>query len=92
MRAAYENFKDQGFEVLSVSVQEGDTEVADFIDRYSLTYPLLMDRTGQTSTSYEVTTTPTTYFISPDGAIVDTMAGVVTQAWLEKNINRYITA
>lgn len=92
MRAAYDNYSDQGFEVLSVSVQEGDAEVAQFIDRYALTYPLLMDRTGQISTNYEVTATPTTYFISPDGTIVDSIAGVVSQTWLEKNINTFMSA
>ena len=90
MRAAYDNYSDQGFEVLSVSVQEGDAEVAGFIDTYGLTYPFLMDRTGQISITYGVTTTPTTYFIAPDGTIADSIAGVVSQSWLERNLNDYI--
>ena len=91
MRAAYDNYSDQGFEVLSVSIQEGDAEVAGFIDTYGLTYPFLMDRTGQAATSYEVASTPTTYFIAPDGTIADSTAGVVSQSWLEANIDDYIT-
>jgi len=65
LRAAYDTYQDQGFELLSVSVQEGDAEVADFIGRYDLTYPFLMDRTGEIASTYAVTTTPTTYFIAP---------------------------
>jgi len=76
--------------VLSVSIQEGDPEVAAFVDRYGLTYPFLMDRTGQVATSYEITTTPTTYIIAPDGTITDSMSGVVTQDWLEDNLSNYI--
>lgn len=78
--------------MLSVSVQEGEPEVAQFIARYGLTYPFLMDVTGDVSVDYGVTTTPTTYFISPDGTIVDTLAGVVSAAWLENNIREYVTS
>jgi len=51
-----------------------------------------MDATGEISTNYEVTTTPTTYFIAPDGTIADQISGVVNQGWLERNINDYITS
>lgn len=78
--------------MLSVSVQEGEPEVSQFIARYGLTYPFLMDVTGDVSVDYGVTTTPTTYFISPDGTIVDTLAGVVSAAWLENNIREYVTS
>ena len=77
--------------MLSVSIQEGDAEVAGFVDRYGLTYPFLMDRTGQMVTTYEISSTPTTYFIAPDGTISDRLAGVVSQDWLEENLDNYIT-
>jgi len=73
-----------------VSVQEGDAEVAAFVARHGLSYPFLMDRTGAVSASYRVTTTPTTYFISPEGEIVDSVAGVVPSGWLDGLINDYI--
>jgi len=61
------------------------------MDRYGLTYPMLMDRTGQVSNIYQIASTPTTYFIAPDGTIVDTLAGVVSQRWLEENIQNYLS-
>ncbi len=91
MRAAYDNYNQQGFEVLSISIGEGNAEVDAFIDKYGLSYPFLMDRSGQISTTYEVASTPTTFFIAPDGTIADTIAGVVSQSWLEDNIDDYIT-
>jgi hypothetical protein len=33
-----------------------------------------------------VTSTPTTFFIGPDGTITDTKAGMVSQDWLERLI------
>ena len=50
-----------------------------------------MDRTAQISTSYRISSTPTTYFIAPDGTIVDSLAGVVTQGWLKGNLDDYIS-
>ena len=50
-----------------------------------------MDRSGQMVTTYEISSTPTTYFIAPDGTISDRLAGVVSQGWLEGNLDDYIT-
>lgn len=86
MRTAYETYQDDGFVVLSVSIQEDDAAVADFIARYGLTYPFLMDRDGRISRDYRVVSTPTTYFIGPDGVITSVLPGVVGEGWLEQNI------
>ena len=83
MRAAYENHREEGFTVLSVSIQESDQVIRDFISRHDLTYPFLMDRDGSASLDFEVVNTPTTFFIGPDGTILDTKAGLVSQDWLE---------
>lgn len=50
-----------------------------------------MDRSGKASTAYSISTTPTTYFIAPDGTIADSVAGVVSQSWLEGNVDDYLT-
>jgi len=83
LRAAYENHREEGFTVLSVSIQESDQVIRDFISRHDLTYPFLMDRDGSASLDFEVVNTPTTFFIGPDGTILDTKAGLVSQDWLE---------
>lgn len=71
-------------------MQEGDAEVAEFIARYGLEYPFLMDRTGEVSTTYGVVTTPTAFFIAPDGTIVDQLDGLMTERWLTSNIEPFI--
>ena len=84
MRAAYDNHRDEGFTVLSVSVRESDQVITDFISRHGLTYPFLMDRDGSASLDFGVVTTPTTFFIGPDGTIIDTRVGMVSRDWLER--------
>lgn len=91
MRAAHEKYRDQGFEVLSVSIQESDAVVDDFIAKYDLGYRFVMDRTGRTASEYEIASTPTTFFVRPDGTIVDSIAGVVSSAWLERNLDPFVT-
>jgi len=86
LRAAYENHREKGFTVLSVSIRESDQVIRDFISHHDLTYPFLMDRDGSASLDFEVTSTPTTFFIGPDGTILDTKAGMVSQDWLERLI------
>ena len=86
MRAAYDNHRDEGFTVLSVSVRESDQVITDFISRHGLTYPFLMDRDGSASLDFKVMTTPTTFFIGPDGTIIDTKVGMVSREWLERHI------
>ncbi len=86
MRAAYENHREEGFTVLSVSIRESDQVIRDFISRHDLTDPFLMDRDGSASLDFEVTSTPTTFFIGPDGTITDTKAGMVSRDWLERLI------
>ncbi len=84
MRAAYENNRDEGFTVLSVSIRESDQTITDFIARHGLTYPFLMDRDGSASLDFGVVSTPTTFFIGPDGTIIDTRVGMVSRDWLER--------
>ena len=92
LRAAYDTHSPHGFEVLSVSIQETVPEVDAFVARYGLAYDFAMDTTGEISTLYEVTSTPTTYFIAPDGTITDRTSGVVSQDWLTRNIDRVLDA
>lgn len=92
LRAAYDKHSPHGLEVLSVSIQENNAEVDAFIAQYGLDYPFLMDRTGEISTLYRVTSTPTTFFVAPDGTIVDQTAGVVSANWVEQNATSYLGA
>ena len=73
--------------VLSVSVQEDETAVADFISRHNLNYPFVMDSDGSISQNYSIYTTPTTYFVNPDGVITSILPGLMTQQWITANLD-----
>jgi peroxiredoxin len=83
LRAAYEKFQDDGLVVLAVSVQESNAAVDNFIAQYGLSYTFVLDIDGTTSSSYEIFTTPTTFFIDPGGVITDIRPGVVNRGWID---------
>jgi peroxiredoxin len=60
--------------------------VDDFIARHGLRYPFLLDIDGAVSQNYDIYTTPTTYFVDPDGVIAGILPGVVNQNWIEQNL------
>lgn len=86
MREAYGKYNKDGFTVISISVQEKQEAVASFINRHDLPYPFALDVDGGAAKQYSVYTTPTTYFIGPDGTIVSFLPGTVDRYWLENNL------
>ncbi len=92
LRAAHEQYRDQGFEVLSISIQEPPEDVEAFVAEHGLEYPFLLDRSGTVSSAYQLLTTPTTFFIAPDGSIQDVIPGMVSQEWLADNIEHALGA
>ena len=76
-------YQEDDFVVLSVSLQESDMAVNNFIAQYALSYPFLLDNDGAIGRSYNVYTTPTTYFVNPDGVIASILPGVVSRQWID---------
>jgi peroxiredoxin len=58
----------------------------DFIREEGLPFPVLYDRSGQTSADYGVESIPTTVIISPDGEISAVKTGAVTDTWLKRAV------
>ena len=41
---------------------------------------------GQSVGTYEIFTTPTTFFVDPEGVITDMRLGVVSRGWIDQNM------
>ena len=70
LKALYQRFKDQGLEIIAVNIMEKPDAVLDFIQLYSLSYPVLLDRDGRVGITYGVQGVPTSYLINREGKIV----------------------
>lgn len=71
---------------LGVNLGESKVTVANFIEQYKVSFPILLDNNEETRKRYGVTQYPTTFFIGPDGKISDIHKGVMDDAIIEQKL------
>lgn len=77
--------------VLGVNQQETVEQMTTFGDAYDVTYPLVLDRSGQVSQAYRVSRNlPVTFLIDPQGVIVEAFWGQVSMDTLERVEAEYL--
>jgi thiol-disulfide isomerase/thioredoxin len=75
MEVLYRRFKDKGLEFLAVNIQEDKKDVAAFMREFGLTFPVILDSTGEVSAIYGIRGIPTTYIIDREGGIIAAAVG-----------------
>jgi len=89
----YELHQEQGFVVLAVNatVQDDPFAIVPFIDEYRLTFPILLDETGEVARLYELRSLPTSFFIRRNGVIAEVVVGgPMTEALLQARIEEIL--
>ncbi|MFD1444807.1 thiol-disulfide oxidoreductase ResA [Thermoactinomyces vulgaris] len=69
LQNAYDQYKDQGFEVLAVNIAETDVAVSSFVEQYQLNFPVLLDRNREVTELYGIVPIPSSFFIDKEGKI-----------------------
>jgi cytochrome c biogenesis protein CcmG/thiol:disulfide interchange protein DsbE len=59
------------FELIAVNVDENPEDGEEFLDRFSLSYPILFDPEGEIGIPYGIRSLPTSYLIDSNGQIVE---------------------
>lgn len=79
----------QDVEILAVNFTKKDqiTQVEKFVKQHKLTFPILLDETGETSTMYGAFALPTTIIIDREGQIVHEILGALDEALLGEYID-----
>ena len=75
IESLYTKFKDQGFVVLGVDLQEDPASVSDFVKKYAITYPVVLDQTGQVASQYGARGIPLSFLIDRKGQITSGAIG-----------------
>ena len=76
MEKLYQEFKDDNFEILAVSIDAlGAEVVGPFMQKYNLTFPALLDSEGTIRQSYQVTGVPESFIIDQQGVLVKKIIG-----------------
>jgi peroxiredoxin len=73
----YQEYKDQEFTVLAVNMtyQDDPLAVMPFVHEQELTFPILLDETGEMARVYQLRSLPSSYFIGRDGIINEVVIG-----------------
>lgn len=73
----YQEYKDQGFVVLAVNMayQDDFSAVMPFIHEQGLTFPVLLDETGEVGRAYQLQSLPSSFFVRRDGIINEVVIG-----------------
>jgi thiol-disulfide isomerase/thioredoxin len=70
MQALYEKLQARGFVIVAVDLAEGEQVVAEYIKSNKLTFPVLLDPTGEVGGTYGAQSIPTTYIIDREGKVL----------------------
>jgi len=73
----YGEYKDRGFVVLAVNMtyQDDPFAVVPFAEERGLSFPILLDETGEMANAYQLRSLPSSFFVGRDGIISDVVIG-----------------
>lgn len=76
LEALYQKYKDRGFVVLGVSVDdEGWEPIRGFLKAVPVSFPIVLDKEQKVTETYETFRIPETYLINPKGEIAGKIVG-----------------
>lgn len=86
MESLYPEYEDD-IEIVAVSLDINELVIQKFIDKYDLTFPISHDKNSEVMEKYKVGPIPSTFFIDPEGKIVEVVSGPLTLERLEGYFN-----
>ena len=90
IETAYEQYRDQGFTVLAVNLQEDPGSVATFMQEYKLAFPALLDLDGQVSRTYQAFSLPSSFFVDKKGVIRAVYRGPVPRSVIAGTVEQLL--
>ncbi|MFD1030901.1 thiol-disulfide oxidoreductase ResA [Metaplanococcus flavidus] len=83
MDRQYKEFEEQGVQVLAVNIAQSEFEVQSFVDRFDLSFPVVIDKSKSVMTAYNIRPLPTTILVNPEGEIERIVTGEMTEQDIE---------
>lgn len=72
---------------VNATAQDEVANVQPFMDEFGITFPVLLDTTGQVMSNYNVRGLPTTIFVDSDGVVQEVFTGAVNKAYIESKLS-----
>ncbi len=90
LQANWQRAQSKGVVFIGVDFQDVQSDGLSFLQKYSITYPNVLDPNGATAINYGVTYTPTTFFINSRGVVVSVINREMTAKELQSNLQLLI--
>ncbi len=92
LEKVYEQYRDSGLSVVGINsgLQDDPTAARDFVKKYGLTYPILLDKDDAVIHAYGVIGLPTSVFVNAQGQIMTIQAGGMDAATLKDILDRLL--
>ena len=87
---AYASFGDQ-VEFIGVNMSDPAVVAQNFADRYSVTFPILLDNGSALTLELGISIAPTTLFVDAAGLIVDQVSGELTEDEIASYLEKLVT-
>jgi glutathione peroxidase-family protein len=82
----YEQYRNQGFEIVSVAVETNEKDVEAFIKKYSVRWPVGMD--DEIARAYGTYGLPDNFLFGPDGKVIKHFVGFTNEEILKPMIEQ----
>ncbi len=80
LQSFFEHHANREFVILGVNQQEQPSAVKEFVDEFGVTYPVLLDQSGEVSQAYGVGRgMPISFLVNPEGVVEDVTFGILTE-------------
>lgn len=77
-------------DIIGVDINDQPGEVRDFISQLNVTYPIVIDNTGDMVYKYRVVGRPTSIFVNKEGVITGVVPGETTPPVLEEQLGKVL--
>lgn len=77
LEETYKQYKDQGFVILAVNLNESDVAVTSFQQKMGITFPIVIDKGDHVSQAYDIVPLPTSYFVDKNGIVQGKWTGEI---------------
>ncbi|MCK5917564.1 MAG: TlpA family protein disulfide reductase [Cocleimonas sp.] len=75
MNRAWKHLKEEGIQMLAINVGEDEAAVHVYQNEHPIDFPILLDPTSESLEAWRIRGLPTTYIISPNGAVAYSAVG-----------------
>ena len=88
LESSWKQAQAQGKDVvfLGIDFQESNSDATNFLQRYGITYPAVLDARGLVASKYGITSLPDTIFIDRDGMVKSKVLQQLTAQALASNL------